>query len=134
MWRQLIAKMVLRLIIILALVFGLFYFLLNTQEGTDFIYSSVKNYFPADLQVENLRYDRDGTKVEIKSLSVHWQFWPLLQKHLVMDTVTLDGVKIMVKPAQTSNGQKTKFDLRVVLDVLARLNLRQANFNDVQVE
>jgi translocation and assembly module TamB len=147
MLRRIIAKILWRLIILLLLTTGAIYFLLNTQAGTDFIFSSVRNYLPPQLQVsgitgelasnikfENLNYDHDGTQVVIKSLAARWQFWPLLNKRLVIDDITLDGVKIIIKPGNARGQQSGNVDLRSVLDMLARLNLKRANFNDVEVE
>ena len=146
--RRLFLKIMIRLVIIGLLVSGFFYYILGTESGMQLVWSGVASMLPekmhvarvegtllSHVEVHDFVYDDDELLIEVKSMSAHWQVMPLLKKQIIIDTIKLDGVNMVVKPARQQQKSATPtWDAGKLVQLLGRIKLVKADFGTVLIK
>ncbi len=109
-------------LILLALIIGLGYFLVNTETGLQFITKNLSHFAPGKLEIqtvkgkllgqftlENISYQDKEILAKIKTLDLTWNPKELFRNKIVIENLTLNNANFQ---AQSSN--KTDFNLTIL--------------------
>lgn len=138
-------KLIKRLFIFMIAVLATIYFLAGTETGTSLIWSAASRYLPNQLKVGQIHgtllshlnlndfvFENETTLIKIHSLNLDWSALQLLRKKIVVNSVIVDGVKIVVKDTEDKSSEP--LDMDAIIKQLSRINLQQAAVTHAQIE
>ncbi len=120
----------------------------DTERGMQIVWAYAKQYVPEDVKIgslsgrlfseielHDLAYKNERIDVKIESLKLRWNAWKLINKHISIQDIDLDGVRVRVQAATgTSSKSSSTPDTRRWLEWLSRATLDRATIRNTEID
>lgn len=130
--------------ILIVLIFstGFVAMILATESGTRWLLATVTPYLPTELQIsgvsgtllsglyaDRIRWNDESTRVTVSAAETHFELLPVLQRHVIINTLHVERVDVVVTDRQQSAASDEPFSV----DLPVRISIDSASVRNVEI-